>query len=173
MSRLLVSSLAAAAALLSLSVQAADGNVPGTTGAKAYQASGVLPSAIGTAHRLLKTYLDTDGTSTALAAGFNTVGSQLSLSCSNTAGCTIAVNANAQLAAAASDNLAAICILIDGGYVNCPYNKMFKSTDSYGVMTYQTFASVPMGTHTVDVQVYSSVATSMVRWNKEVKLYKP
>jgi len=83
------------------------------------------------------------------------------------------VNANTQLAAAASDNLAAICILIDGSYLNCPFNKMFKSTDSYGIMNYQTFGAVALGNHTVDVQVYSSVATSLARWNKEVKIYKP
>jgi hypothetical protein len=171
MSRFLITSLALVAAAFSFSAQAADGNVPGTTGAKAY--AGGAPLAIGTSHKLYKSYFDTDASGASLAAGFNTIGTTLTLNCPNSAGCTIAVNANTQLAAAASDNLAAICILIDGSYLNCPFNKMFKSTDSYGIMNYQTFGAVALGNHTVDVQVYSSVATSLARWNKEVKIYKP
>jgi hypothetical protein len=160
--------LAAVSALVAFGAQAAGE----PAGLKRLQAN-ESPQAIGTVHKLLKTYFDTDSASTALAVGFNVVGTTLTLNCANTAGCTVAANMNAQLAAAGSENAAAICLMIDGGYINCPFNGIIRAGGGYQVMNYQTFAPVALGNHTVQMHVYTTVATNLIRWNKEIKLYKP
>ena len=168
MSQTLKLSLAAAAALV-LSVSAQAGSEP--PGSKAV--SRVSPMAITTSHKLQKTFFDTDSTVTALAVGNNDIGAVLNVNCANAAGCTIAGNMNAQLAAAASENAAAICLIVDGGSVSCPFNGIIRAGSGFQVMNYQTFTSVALGNHTVQMRVFTSVATNLHRWNKEFKLYKP
>ncbi|MBI5272269.1 MAG: hypothetical protein HY856_21665 [Burkholderiales bacterium] len=167
MSRSIQLALAAAAAAIALGAQAA-GEPPGV---KSQAKQGT--EAISTAHKLLKTYFDTDSAGVALAAGFNPVGTTLTLNCTNTAGCTIAGDFNAQIAAIGSENAAAICMMVDGGYVNCPYNAIVRAGGGFQVMNYQTFTSVAYGSHTVEMHVYTNNPTTLYRWNKEIKLYKP
>ena len=167
MSQMIKLSIAAlAATVFSLGAQAGSD----AAGVKAGKISG---DAIGTSHKLQKTYFDTDATGVALASGFNVVGTTLNLSCTNTAGCTVAGNFNAQIAAIGSENAAAICLMIDGGYINCPYNAIIRAGSGYQVANYQTFAPVAYGNHTVEMHVYVNSATTLYRWNKEIKLYKP
>ena len=162
--------LLAAAAALSLGAQA-KGEPPGLKGNQAQ----AQPQAISTSHKLQKTYFDTNNENgLALGAGsFTTVGAQLNLNCDNAAGCTIAINGNAQLAAGASDNNAALCLLIDGVSISCPFNTIIRAGSGFQIMNYQTFASVALGNHSVDMSVYSGAASALYRWNKEVKQYKP
>jgi hypothetical protein len=157
---------AAAAAFLSFGAHAASD----AAGVKAGKISG---ESISTSHKLQKTYFDTDVPGSGLASGFNVVGTTLTLNCANAAGCTVAGNFNAQIAAIGSENAAAICLMIDGGYINCPYNAIIRGGGGYQVMTYQTFAPVAYGNHTVEMHVYVNSATTLYRWNKEIKLYKP
>jgi hypothetical protein len=166
-SQVLKLSLAAAAALvLSFSAQA------GSDAAGSHSRK-MSPEAIGTSHKLQKTYFDTDSTSTPLSVGSNDIGTVLTVNCANTAGCTIAGNMNAQLAAAATENAAAICLVVDGSSVSCPFNAIIRPGSGFQVMNYQTFTSVALGNHTVQMRVFTSVATNLFRWNKEFKLYKP
>ncbi|HEX5683500.1 MAG TPA: hypothetical protein VFY73_05630 [Ideonella sp.] len=160
-------SLAAVAAAFAFSAFAG-GEPPGVHSAKKMSAE-----AISTPHALKKTYFDTDSASVAINPGFNVVGTTLTLNCGNAAGCTIAANMNAQLAAVATENNAAVCLMIDGSYINCPFNGIIRAGGGYQVMNYQTFASVAQGSHTVEMHVYSGQATTMFRWNKEIKLYNP
>ena len=157
---------AAAAAVLSFSAHAGSD----AAGEKAGKISG---EAISTSHKLQKTYFDTDAPGSALAAGFNVVGTTLTRNCANTAGCTVAGNFNAQIAAIGSENAVAICLMVDGGYINCPYNGIIRAGGGYQVVNYQTFTSVALGNHTVEMHVYVNSATTLYRWNKEIKLYKP
>lgn len=168
MSRFAKLSLAAVSALALTFTAHAGGSDAAGSKAKKW-----APEAIGTAHKLQKTYFDTDSTSTPLVVGINDVGTLLTVNCANTAGCTIAGNMNAQLAAAASENAAAICLVVDGASVSCPFNGIIRAGSGFQVMNYQTFTSVPLGNHTVQMRVYTSVATNLLRWNKEFKLYKP
>jgi hypothetical protein len=168
MSRFAKLSLAAVSALALTFTAHAGGSDAAGSKAKKW-----APEAISTSHKLQKTYFDTDSTSTPLAVGMNDVGTLLTVNCANTAGCTIAGNMNAQLAAAASENAAAICLVVDGTSVNCPFNAIIRAGSGFQVMNYQTFTSVPLGNHTVQMRVYTSVATNLIRWNKEFKLYKP
>jgi hypothetical protein len=165
MSRFAKLSLAAVSALALTFTAHAGGSDAAGSKAKKW-----APEAISTSHKLQKTYFDT---STPLAVGMNDVGTLLTVNCANTAGCTIAGNMNAQLAAAASENAAAICLVVDGTSVNCPFNAIIRAGSGFQVMNYQTFTSVPLGNHTVQMRVYTSVATNLIRWNKEFKLYKP
>lgn len=167
MSYLAKFSLAAAAAAFAFSAYAG-GEPPGVNSAKKVSAE-----AIGTVHKLQKTYFDTDATGVVINPGFNVVGTALTVNCANAAGCTIAADMNAQLGAVATENAAAICMMVDGGYINCPFNGIIRAGGGYQVMNYQTFTSVALGNHTVEMHVYSTQATNLYRWNKEIKLYKP
>ncbi|MEK8032262.1 hypothetical protein AACH06_15645 [Ideonella sp. DXS29W] len=167
MSHIAKLSLAVVAAAFAFSAVAGS-EPPGVKSSKKVSAE-----AITTAHKLQKTYFDTDSTSVAINAGFNVVGTALTVNCANTAGCTIAADMNAQLAAAATENAAAICLMIDAVYVNCPFNGIVRAGSGFQVMNYQTFAGVTAGNHTVEMHVYSTQATTLHRWNKEIKLYKP
>lgn len=167
MSRSLILAFAAATATLALGAQAAGEPL----GVKS--AARMAPEAINTSHKLQKTYFDTDNTSSALNAGFNNVGTALTLSCTNTAGCTVAGDFNAQIGAIATENTAAICLVVDGSSVNCPFNAIVRPGGGFQVMNYQTFTSVAYGSHTVQMQVYVTQPTTLYRWNKEIKLYKP
>jgi hypothetical protein len=162
-----LSALAACAAFLAVAAHAGPGEPAGVKSGKTSTES------ITTSHKLLKSYFDTDNTSVNLVVGSNPVGTALTLNCGNAAGCTIAANMNAQLAAAATENKAAICMKVDGASVNCPFNGIIRAGSGFQVMNYQTFTSVTAGNHTVEMDVFSSVATSMIRWNKEIKIYKP
>lgn len=156
--------VAAAAALLSQSALAgAD-----VSGAKNL----VQPQAFTAGLKLLKTYFETNNANgAALASGFNPYGSTQSVNCTVTAGCFIMVNANVQVAGVATVNPSAITIKVNGVTINSPFNTPV-STTSFTVMTYQTGVAVPLGTHTVSTEVYVSTATSLHRYNTEVKLYK-
>lgn len=167
MSQIAKLSLAVAAAAFAFSAYAG-GEPPGVHSGKK-----VSPEAINTAHKLTKTYFDTDSAAVTINAGFNVVGTTLTLNCANTAGCTIAADMNAQLAAAATENAAAICMMVDGGYINCPFNGIIRAGSGYQIMNYQTFTTVALGNHTVEMHVYSTQPTTLYRWNKEIKLYKP
>ncbi|HJV68360.1 hypothetical protein [Ideonella sp.] len=162
--------LAAVAAVAVSASALAGGEPPGL------EAAGkVSPMAISTSHKLLKSFFDTanEGGKPLGAGSFTTVGSQLTLNCANTAGCTIAGNFSAQLGAGASENNAAVCVVVDGASVSCPFNSIIRPGGGFQVMNYQTFTSVALGNHTVDMQVFSSTASTLFRWNKEIKLYKP
>ncbi|MBN8486675.1 MAG: hypothetical protein J0M20_02930 [Burkholderiales bacterium] len=156
--------VAAAAVLLSQSALAgAD-----VSGAR----KGAQPEAFSAGLKLLKTYFETgNGNGAALAAGFNPYGSTQTVNCTNTAGCYIIVNANVQVAAAASVNPSAIVIKVDGAAINSPFNTPV-STTSFTVMNYQTGIAVTTGNHTVTTEAYVSTPTTLHRYNTEIKLYK-
>lgn len=167
MSRIAQLSLAAASALvLSISAQAA-------SDAAGSKSKGISPEAISTSHKLQKTYFDTDASGVALSAGANDIGTVLNVNCGNTAGCTIAGNMNAQIAAIASENTGAVCLVVDGTSVSCPWNAIIRGGGGYQVMNYNTFTSVAPGNHTVQMRIYVGSATTLHRWNKEFRLYKP
>jgi hypothetical protein len=133
------------------------------------------PLEIGTPHKLAKTYFDT-GNEVGLAlppGSITTVGPRLVVNCSAAEGCTIAGNLNVQLSAGVSENNTALCLVIDGASVSCPYNAIIPPGTGYQVMSYQTFAPVSEGGHTVDMQVVTTTATYLHRWNKQISLYKP
>jgi len=169
MSRFMLCSLAAAAALLSVNVRAGNANAPGTDEP---QVKAML--APNTVHKLLKTYFETGATTTALGAGtFTEFGTPLAVNCANAAGCTIAVNMSAQLQAVATANNMALCMKLDGSTQACPFNTIIPAGSGFEVGNFQYFVEVPLGNHTVGAVVYTSVGTSLYRWVKETKLYKP
>lgn len=156
--------LVAATALLSLSAWAGSD----VSSAKA----NVQPQAFTAGLKLLKTYFETNNANgAALVSGFNPYGSSQTVTCGATTGCFIMVNANAQVAGVATVNPSAIVIKVDGVTINSPFNTPV-STTSFTVMTYQTGIAVATGSHTVTTEVYVSNATTLHRYNTEVKLYK-
>lgn len=133
---------------------------------------GAQPEAFTAGLKLLKTYFETNNANgSALASGFNPYGSSQTVSCGVSAGCFVMVNANVQVAGVANVNPSAIVIKVDGVTVNSPFNNPVATT-SFTVMTYQTGVAVTAGNHTVTTEVYVTNATTLHRYNTEVKLYK-
>ena len=165
MSRHLLSTLAlVSSALLAVGAHAA----ADTSGKK----GDVGTAAFSGGLKLQKTWFETANASgAALVAGANPYGSSLNVSCTNTAGCYIIVNANAQIGAIATVNPAAMTIKVNGVAINSPYNTPIGTT-SFTVMSYQTGISVPVGNHVVTTEVFVNNAATLYRYNTEVKLYK-
>jgi hypothetical protein len=133
---------------------------------------GAQPEAFSAALKLQKTYFETNNANgAALVSGFNAYGSTQTVNCTVSAGCFIMVNANVQVAGIATVNPSAVVIKVDGVTINSPFNTPV-STTSFTVMTYQTGIAVPLGTHTVSTEVYVSNATTLHRYNTEIKLYR-
>ena len=161
--------LAAAAASLSFVSPAAMARAADVSGGAALNAG---PAGFSGALKLLKTYFETNtANGAALVAGFNPYGSTQTVNCTNTAGCFLIVNTNAQVAAAGSVNPTALTVRVDGTAINAPYNTPV-STTSFTVVSYQTGIAVPMGSHTVSTDVYVTSPTQLHRYNTEIKLYK-
>ena len=165
MSRSLIPLMAlATSALLAAGAQAASD----TSGRK----GDVGVAAFSPQLKLQKTWFETaNGSGAALVAGPNAYGSTQTVSCTNTAGCYIIVNANAQVAGIATVNPSALTIKVNGSAINSPYNTPIPTT-SFTVMNYQTGISVPTGNHTVSTEVFVTTATGLYRYNTEIKLYK-
>ena len=166
MSRSMIPTIAlAVSALLSVSTYAAGSDAAGKKG-------DVGTAAFSGGLKLQKTWFETANASgAALASGFNSYGSTLNVSCTNAAGCYIIVNANAQVGAISTVNPSAISIKVNGASINAPFNTPV-STSSFTVMSYQTGIFVNTGNHVVTTDVYVTTATTLYRYNTEVKLYK-
>lgn len=156
--------LSAALAMTAAHAAGADAGGHGASPAQMLAMTGPL--------KLQKTYFENaNANGAALASGFNSYGSSQTVNCGVTAGCFIIVNANVQVAGTANVNPSAISIKVDGTSINAPFNTPV-STTSFTVMSYQTGIAVAFGNHTVSTDVYVTSATTMYRYNTEIKLYK-
>ena len=165
MTRPLISAVACAAAAMFAVVAHAGSDAASKQG-------DVGTAAFSGALKLQKTYNEVgQGSGQALVAGFNPYGSTLTVSCTNSAGCFLIVNANAQVRGVATANPTAIGIKVDGGYINAPFANVV-STTSFTVVSYQTGVAIPLGNHTVSTDFYTTQATNLYQYNTEVKLYK-
>jgi len=109
-----------------------------------------------------------------LVAGFNNLDNPTTVKCGNSGGCTIISEAEVQIAPG-SGALWAICMLVDGNYANpgCPYQGTLPGAGSYLTGNARTNFAVAFGSHTVQTQVYVSVASTLGEWQSDYGVYKP
>jgi len=107
----------------------------------------------------------------ALSPGFNNVDTQQTWNCTYSEGCTITVSAMVQIQ---NGGDWAICAVVDGNYINppCPYqgNLPDSGTNGYVTGNGQQNWVVGQGSHTVQVQVYVSTATTLANWQTQSHL---
>lgn len=108
---------------------------------------------------------------TALNAGFNNVDAQQTWNCTYSSGCTITVSSMIQIQ---NGGDWAICAVVDGNYINppCPYqgNLPDAGTNGYVTGNGQQNYIVGQGSHTVQVQVYVTTATTLGNWQTQSHL---
>lgn len=100
-----------------------------------------------------------NGSGSALAGGtFTIIDSPTTFSC--TKACTISADSMVQYQPGASGVQWAICIYVDGSSIGCPYQSQAANT-FFQVGNVQEAASLAIGNHTVQTQVFVSSASSL------------
>jgi hypothetical protein len=126
-----------------------------------------------TKEKLTGTYIAVgNGNSTGLTPfTFTTVASS-SVKCSNAAGCTIGIGAMAQMQTSGGDW--AICLSIDGGYVECQYQGVQSGPSSFVVGNARGTGTVAVGTHTVNLDLYGEGSAPTYQYfQMDTAVYKP
>lgn len=164
--------LLAAAAVVSLAqvAVAAPGSPAGARMASAERAGGIETH---DPRKLVNTYVSSgNGAGSALAAGtFNTIESR-TVNCANAAGCHIGQEAMVQLVPNGGNW--AICTAVNGAYTTCQFQGNLADTSSFVVGNSRGFSvSVPQGVHTVQTDVFVSLASTLFAWQTDHRVYKP
>ena len=106
------------------------------------------------------------------AATITQYGSSLTVSCTNTAGCYILAEAEAQIAATASEASTALCIRVNGVSTDgCPFLTRSPTT-GFTSFNHRGGVSVPVGTHVVTTHIYTGVADALHNYNTQVTVAK-
>lgn len=106
------------------------------------------------------------------AATITPYGSTLNISCTNTAGCYVVVEAEAQIAATATEASTALCVRVNGVSTDgCPFLTR-TSTTGFTSFNHRGGVSVPTGNHVITTHIYTGVASTLYNYNTEVKLLK-
>lgn len=124
--------------------------------------------------KLQKIYHDVGTASGAAipAAAITPYGSTLNVSCTNTAGCYLVIEAEAQIASTATEASTALCLRVDGTSTDgCPFLTR-TSTTGFTSFSHRGGVSVPTGNHVVTTHIYTGVASALYNYNTEVKLLK-
>ena len=102
---------------------------------------------------------------------FTTVASS-TVSCGNAAGCSIGIGAMAQIQSAGADW--AICLSIDGTYVECQYQGVQAGPSSFVVGNARGWGTVALGSHTVNLDLYTESASGTYQYfQMDTSVYKP
>ena len=108
---------------------------------------------------------------TTLNPGFNNVDATQTWNCTYSEGCTITVSSMIQIG---NGGDWAICAVVDGNYINppCPYQGNLPDAGSNGFVTGngQQNWLVSQGSHTIQVQVYVTSATTLGNWQTQSHL---
>jgi len=121
-------------------------------------------------------YTITDvGTSvgTTLSAGFTTIDT-VKIKCTKASGCTIGLENMVQLISQSVDgNSWAIAVSVDGSYLpNSPYIGQAQ-TEYFTVGETRNSAAVSQGTHTLQVQVFTSYDATLGDYQIDYTVYEP
>jgi hypothetical protein len=163
-------SLVAAAAVVSLAqvAVAAPASPPGARMASAEQAGGIETH---DPRKLVNTYVSV-GNGGALGAGlFNTIESR-TVNCANAAGCHIGQESMVQLAPGGGNW--AICLAVNGVYTTCQFQGHLPDVGTFVTGNARGFSvAVPQGVHTVQTDVFVSLASTLAQWQTDHRVYKP
>jgi hypothetical protein len=133
-----------------------------------------VPPAVN--HKLTHTFADIGAPDVSDAAGFTAIDSPVTITCANTAGCTIVVTSFAEPGGqSASGDLWGICTSLDGtiGEGICTFQGALPSDDTFISGSFTNVLTVAKGTHTVQAELYLSSAAELAQYSNTYSQYAP
>lgn len=126
--------------------------------------------------KLQKTYVDagTMGGQGLPSGTYQPVGSKVTFTCTNAAGCMVLATLELQIKQAGV-NAPALCFYVDGASVTCPTNDQLSATTGFKVMVHHSSTLLPLRdtpAYTLEMRVYSEVPTQMYRYQAEYRVFK-
>jgi len=111
---------------------------------------------------------------TLLSEGYNAVDSPFTINCKSASGCTIEIDAMVGLGKGSNESEWAICAFVDGSPVQTPpcwqqgyiYNNFVTGNSRQN-------ATVTLGTHTVQTEVFLNSSAYLENWQSDYILYTP
>jgi hypothetical protein len=138
--------------------------------------SGPIPPPISLAnHTLTGTYIDEGDLVSVVGSGFQPVDTPVTITCGNSAGCTIGAEHWLQVGGqSATGNRWAICTEVDGTVqFLCPFQGYVPSDGSYATGSFNLAVAVTQGTHTVQEVLYTDDGAEIGDYNNTYHRYKP
>jgi hypothetical protein len=133
-----------------------------------------VPPAVN--HKLTHTFVDIGAPDASDAAGFTAIDSPVTITCGNTAGCTIVVTSFAEPGGqSSSGNAWGICTNLDGtiGAGICTFQGVLPSDGSFVSGSFTNVLSVAKGTHTVQAELYLTSAAELAQYSNTYSQYAP
>jgi hypothetical protein len=143
---------------------------PGQAAGGTLAAQGLAAESVSTPLKLVNTYISNGAGAPLAAFTFNLVESR-TVNCPNLAGCHIGQESMVQLTTTANW---AICLSVDGLSTTCQYQGNLPHIGPYVVGNARGISgTVRQGLHTVKTEVYTEVASTLVRWQTDHRVYRP
>jgi hypothetical protein len=143
---------------------------PGPAAGGTLASQGLAAESVSTPLKLINTYVSNGAGGSLAAFTFNFVESR-TVNCPNLGGCHIGQESMVQLTTTGNW---AICLSVDGIQTTCQYQGNLPDTGPYVVGNARGISgTVRQGLHTVKTEVYTDVASSLIRWQTDHRVYRP
>ena len=127
-------------------------------------------------HKLTHTYVDVGAPGASDGVGFTPIDSPVTITCGNTAGCTIVVTSFAEPGGQTSSGDSwGICTNLDGtiGAGICTFQGVLPSDGSYVSGSFTNVLTVTHGTHTVQAELYLTSGALLAQYSNTYSQYIP
>jgi hypothetical protein len=132
-------------------------------------AKGVLHKSLG----VLDAGADNGG-STVAAATWTNVDAPTRFNCNNAGGCTVVIEAMAQMSSAADGNVWGLCAQVDETFVGpCPYQATVNLADGYFTGNYRASVAVAEGSHRLVTQMRCTTTCQLYVWHTNYTIATP
>ena len=121
-----------------------------------------VPPAVN--HKLTHTFVDIDAPGASDAAGFTAIDSPVTITCGNTAGCTIVVTSFAEPGGQSSSGNA---------WGICTFQGVLPSDGSFVSGSFTNVLSVAKGTHTVQAELFLDATATLAQYSNTYSQYAP
>lgn len=148
-------------------------SVSGSWSVMAAGPSDAVPAAAG-GHKLLRTYIIAGSNDFGLGEGESPVGAPVTVTCNNTAGCTLVAEGMAQLSMLTATQWY-LCAKVDGVPMGiCPAQGLSGPQGYWAVGNWRGRTTVGLGNHVVQPVIYNSKGgASLGEYQIDIHLYKP
>jgi hypothetical protein len=127
-------------------------------------------------HKLTHTYVDIGAPGASDGSGFTAIDSPVTITCFNTAGCTIVVTSFAEPGGqTSSGNAWGICTSLDGstGAGICTYQGVVPSDGSYVSGSFTNVLTVAKGSHKVQAELFLTSGAILAQYSNTYSQYAP
>lgn len=138
---------------------------------------GIAPPPVTlTNHALSGTYIDQAMSDVTVGSSFQPIDSAVTITCSNTAGCTIGSESVVEVGGqTATGNRWGICSSLDGtiGAGICTYQGYIPSDGSFVTGAFNNAVAITKGTHTIQTYLYTDAGAFLAQYSNTYHRYKP